>query len=57
MDYKTNKSILATHQREISKKSVKEKPISGIFKILIGHSFVANYQPVNFNSQPRKSNV
>ena len=52
MDYKTNKSIIKTHRREISEKSIEQRPISGAFKILMGHSFTANYQPVNLNYQP-----
>ena len=51
-DYKTNKSIIKTHRREISKQSIEQRPILGASKILIGYSFIANYQPVNFNYQP-----
>jgi hypothetical protein len=52
MDYKTNKSILEAHRRQISKQLIEQRPILGAFKILMGHSFIANYQPVNLNSQP-----
>ena len=52
MDYKTNKSILETHRRQISKQLIEQRPILGAFKILMGHSFIANYKPVNLNSQP-----
>ena len=44
--------MLALHMPEISKQPLKKSPISGILKIMMGHSFAANYQPVNFNSEP-----
>jgi hypothetical protein len=47
MDYKTNKSILETHKCNISKQAIEQTPLSEAFKILMGHSFIADSQPVN----------
>ena len=45
MNYSTNKGMSwGLPRRKISKQALKNSPLLGLFKILMGHSFIVDFQ-------------